>query len=185
MAWQQPAGAAQCVRTVVDVGGLERPARRGPWRCGAWHRILRARPVRIVESMSLPSISLQPEPPEFLVACLCAAWCGTCRDYQAGFEAMAARFPGARFMWVDVEDDAELVDDYDVENFPTVLIQRHDSVLFFGAMLPHHELLQRTLESFQAQSPDESRRYALSDPERRRWQDDYNLARALAGRQQE
>ncbi len=135
--------------------------------------------------MSPPSVSPPSEPPEFLVACLCAAWCGTCRDYQAGFQAMAARFPGARFMWVDVEDDAELVDDYDVENFPTVLIQRHDSVLFFGTMLPHHELLQRTIESFQAQSPDESRRYALSDPERRRWQDDYNLARALASRQQE
>ena len=33
--------------------------------------------------------------PEFLVACLCAAWCGTCRDYRAGFEALAARFPEA------------------------------------------------------------------------------------------
>ena len=43
--------------------------------------------------------------PEFLVACLCAAWCGTCRDYRAGFEALAARFPEARFLWLDVEDD--------------------------------------------------------------------------------
>ena len=181
MAWQQPARAAQCLWPVADVGGAG-PGGQHIWRCGAGRRILRARPIRISESMSLPS---ERPSPEFLVACLCAAWCGTCRDYQAGFEAMAARFPGARFLWVDVEDDAELVDDYDVENFPTVLIQRDDSVLFFGTMLPHHELLQRTLESFQAQSPDESRRYAVSDPERRRWQDDYNLARALAKRQQE
>jgi histidine triad (HIT) family protein len=69
---------------------------------------------------------------EFLVACLCAAWCGTCRDYRAGFHALAERFPEARFLWLDVEDDADLVDDYEVENFPTLLIQRHDTVLFFG-----------------------------------------------------
>ena len=125
---------------------------------------------------------MSPDQPEFLVACLCAAWCGTCRDYQAGFQALAARFPNARFVWLDVEDDADILDDYDVENFPTLLIQRHDSVLFFGPMLPHHEILQRTVESFHAQSPDESRRYAGSDPERRNWQTERNLRQALATR---
>jgi len=125
---------------------------------------------------------MSPDQPEFLVACLCAAWCGTCRDYQAGFQALAARFPNARFVWLDVEDDADILDDYDVENFPTLLIQRHDSVLFFGPMLPHHEILQRTVESFHAQSPDESRRYAGSDPERRNWQTERNLRQALAAR---
>lgn len=120
--------------------------------------------------------------PEFLVACLCAAWCGTCRDYRAGFDAMAERFPDAHFVWLDVEDEAELLDDYDVENFPTVLIQRHDTVLFFGTMLPHHDLLQRTVESFQSQTLDESQRYAQADAERRRWQTEHNLRRALAER---
>ena len=125
---------------------------------------------------------MNPEQPEFLVACLCAAWCGTCRDYREGFQALAERFPNARFLWLDVEDDADILDDYDVENFPTLLIQRHDSVLFFGPMLPHHEILQRTVESFHAQSPDESRRYAGSDPERRSWQTERNLRQALATR---
>ena len=120
--------------------------------------------------------------PEFLVACLCAAWCGTCRDYRAGFDALAARFPTARFLWLDVEDEADLLDDYDVDNFPTLLIQRDDAVLFFGPMLPHHDLLQRTLESFHAQPPTESLRYAHADPERRRWQTERNLRRALAER---
>jgi len=125
---------------------------------------------------------MSPDQPEFLVACLCAAWCGTCRDYREGFQALAERFPNARFLWLDVEDDADILDDYDVENFPTLLIQRHDSVLFFGAMLPHHEILQRTVESFHAQSPDESRRYAGSNPERRSWQTERNLRQALAAR---
>ncbi len=125
---------------------------------------------------------MNTDTPEFLVACLCAAWCGTCRDYQPGFHALAARFPAARFLWIDVEDDADLVDDYDVENFPTLLIQRDDTVLFFGTMLPHLELLQRTLESFHAQTPEESRYHAHADPLRRSWQTERNLRRALATR---
>jgi thioredoxin 1 len=125
---------------------------------------------------------MNTDTPEFLVACLCAAWCGTCRDYQAGFHALAERFPAARFLWIDVEDDADLVDDYDVENFPTLLIQRDDTVVFFGTMLPHLELLQRTLESFHTQTPEESRRHAHADPLRRSWQTERNLKRALAAR---
>ncbi|HQX07554.1 MAG TPA: thioredoxin family protein [Zoogloea sp.] len=125
---------------------------------------------------------MNTDTPEFLVACLCAAWCGTCRDYQAGFHALAERFPAARFLWVDVEDDADLVDDYEVENFPTLLIQRDDTVVFFGTMLPHLELLQRTLESFHTQTPEESRRHAHADPLRRSWQTERNLKRALAAR---
>ena len=124
---------------------------------------------------------MTPDQPEFLVACLCAAWCGTCRDYAAGFHALAERFPDTRFLWLDVEDEADLLDDYEVDNFPTLLIQRHDAVLFFGPMLPHHDLLQRTIESFHAQSPDESRRYATSSPERSAWQTERNLPRTLAG----
>ena len=120
--------------------------------------------------------------PEFLVACLCAAWCGTCRDYRPGFEALSARFPEACFLWLDVEDDAELLDDYEVETFPTLLIQRHETVLFFGTMLPHHDLLQRTLESFHAQTSDESRHYAHADSLRRSWQNERNLRQALARR---
>ena len=124
---------------------------------------------------------MTPDQPEFLVACLCAAWCGTCRDYAAGFHALAERFPDTRFLWLDVEDEADLLDDYEVDNFPTLLIQRHDAVLFFGPMLPHHDLLQRTIESFHAQSLDESRRYATSSPERSAWQTERNLRRTLAG----
>jgi thioredoxin len=83
---------------------------------------------------------------EFLVACLCAAWCDTCVAYRAGFLAMAGRFPRAEFRWVDIEDDAEAAEDIDVENFPTILVRRGGETLFQGVMLPHHEHLQRLLE---------------------------------------
>jgi thioredoxin 1 len=83
---------------------------------------------------------------EYLVACLCAEWCDTCVAYRPGFLAMADRFPRAEFRWVDIEDDAEAVEDIDVENFPTILIRRGEETLFHGVMLPHHEHLQRLLE---------------------------------------
>jgi hypothetical protein len=83
---------------------------------------------------------------EFLVACLCAAWCDTCVAYRPGFVAMAERFPRAEFRWVDIEDDAEAVEDIDVENFPTILVRRGEETLFHGVMLPHHEHLERLLQ---------------------------------------
>jgi thioredoxin len=83
---------------------------------------------------------------EFLVACLCAAWCDTCVAYRPGFLAMAERFPRAEFRWVDIEDDAEALEDIDVDNFPTILVRCGGETLFHGVMLPHHEHLQRLLE---------------------------------------
>ena len=87
---------------------------------------------------------------EFLVACLCAAWCDTCVAYRPGFLALAERFPRAEFRWVDIEDDAEALEDIDVENFPTILVRRGGETLFHGVMLPHHQHLQRLLEKIMA-----------------------------------
>ncbi|HEX5391970.1 MAG TPA: thioredoxin family protein [Rhodocyclaceae bacterium] len=108
---------------------------------------------------------------EFLVACLCAAWCGTCREYQPGFEAMAADFPDVAFRWLDIEAEGDLLADYDVENFPTLLIQRDDLVLFYGVMLPQHSHLRRLLETFMEQTLEESQTYAHKTDERRVWQE--------------
>jgi len=82
-----------------------------------------------------------------LVACLCAAWCGTCRDYAAPFAQEAAAFADADFFWVDIEDDDEAVEGIEVENFPTLLVARGDDVLFFGAVTPHVTTVTRLLQA--------------------------------------
>ena len=82
------------------------------------------------------------------VACLCAQWCGTCRDYAETFDAIAALHgPDLRWWKIDIEDEAALVDDVDVEDFPTLLIARGAQVLFFGSVTPHAQTLARLVES--------------------------------------
>lgn len=83
-----------------------------------------------------------------LVACLCAAWCGTCREYEAAFAAARAADGGhADWAWVDIEDHDEVLGPLDVENFPTLLIARGDEVLFYGTVTPHLQTLQRLLQN--------------------------------------
>lgn len=86
---------------------------------------------------------------DWLVACLCAQWCGTCRDYRAVFEALAREQPALRCVWVDIEDDSDALAplDLDIENFPTVLVARGAELRFFGTLLPHATTLARTLEA--------------------------------------
>ncbi|WP_428421337.1 thioredoxin family protein [Methylibium sp.] len=86
---------------------------------------------------------------DWLVACLCAQWCGTCRDYRTAFEALAREHPAWRFVWVDIEDDSDALAplDLDIENFPTVLVARGAELRFFGTLLPHAATLVRTLEA--------------------------------------
>lgn len=95
---------------------------------------------------TLPETASTP----LLVACLCAQWCGTCTEYQPLFAQLQADFPDARFEWVDIEDQADLVDPIEVENFPTILIARGEEVAFFGTVTPHVQTLRRLLESYTA-----------------------------------
>jgi thiol-disulfide isomerase/thioredoxin len=115
----------------------------------------------------------------WIVACLCAAWCGTCSSYRAVFEEMAARHPDKHFIWIDIEDQAEVVGDLDVENFPTLLIQRHDMVAFFGTMLPDAGLAERLLQAQAAHSDEDLARLAQASAERRAWQLQCNLRTLL------
>ncbi len=82
------------------------------------------------------------------VVCLCAQWCGVCREYAAVFDQVRGVLgTQCEFIWVDVEDDADLMDSVDVENFPTLLILRGDAVAFFGMVTPHAGTLTRLVHS--------------------------------------
>jgi len=86
-------------------------------------------------------------PPQLLIACLCAQWCGTCREYRAAFQQLAAALPQHRWRWLDIEDEADLADEIDIETFPTLLIVHDAQVRFAGTVLPRAGDAQRLVES--------------------------------------
>jgi thioredoxin 1 len=87
-------------------------------------------------------------PGRLLVSCLCAAWCGSCRDYRATFDALASRFaPGVDFAWIDVEDEADALGDLDIDDFPTLLITEGETLRFLGAVTPQPQTAERLIRS--------------------------------------
>ena len=104
-------------------------------------------------SANQPTASADAADQRLWVACLCAEWCGACREYRPLFEQVARSHPQLRFAWVDIEDHAEIADDFDVETFPTLLIAGADGTRFLGPLLPHAETLARLLDALQPAQP--------------------------------
>jgi thiol-disulfide isomerase/thioredoxin len=95
---------------------------------------------------------MQPMPAATIdLACLCAAWCRLCDDYAPVFDQVAAELVAAgvplRCHWVDIEDQAELVGDFDVETFPTIVVADAQQVRFAGPLTPQPDTLRRLLRS--------------------------------------
>ncbi len=113
--------------------------------------------------MTTEIAALTPDAPQpsLLVVCLCAAWCGVCRDYAPRFAQVQAKYPQATFLWVDVEDEADLLHPLDVEDFPTLLMATGPEPRFFGPVTPQLEMLDRLVKS----QLDNAGAPALADPE--------------------
>jgi thioredoxin 1 len=89
--------------------------------------------------------------PTWWVACLCAAWCGVCRDWLPLFTAQARAHPHMHFAWIDVEDEDETMEEVDIETFPTLLVARGDEVLYMAPIPPMPTQFTRLLARLQAQ----------------------------------
>lgn len=90
------------------------------------------------------------------LACLCAAWCRTCDAYadtlRAVVDELAAEGIALAVSWIDIEDEADLVGDLDVETFPTLVVADARAVRFAGPVTPERATLQRLLRSLVADS---------------------------------
>jgi thioredoxin 1 len=89
-----------------------------------------------------------------LAICLCAQWCGTCREYQVTFQQVAAQCPQWQCVWIDVEVQHLLVDGLEVENFPTLLLAQKGRPVFWGPLTPQPQTLKRLLQAFSAERAD-------------------------------
>jgi thioredoxin reductase (NADPH) len=93
------------------------------------------------------------DPRQVVVVSLCAAWCDTCTQFRAAFERIAQARPHATFVWLDIEDDAAIAGDIDVENFPTLAIYRGRTPLHFGVSLPHETTVGRLVDALADAAP--------------------------------
>ena len=89
--------------------------------------------------------------PTIHVACLCAAWCRLCDDYAPVLRQVVAELAAAgvalQAHWIDIEDEAELLGDFDVETFPTLVVVDAQSVRFAGPLTPQADTLRRVLRA--------------------------------------
>ena len=89
------------------------------------------------------------------VICLCARWCHLCNAYRATFEAVAACYKEHQFAFVDIEDEADLLESVeaaDIVDFPTLLIVDAGEMRFSGPVTPHTETLERIVRAAGAAS---------------------------------
>ena len=87
-----------------------------------------------------------------LVVCLCAQWCDVCEQYRSSFAQVQANilvdYPETRFVWLDIEDEADLLEPLDVENFPTILMASGNTPRFFGVITPQPQTLERLVRAY-------------------------------------
>lgn len=88
----------------------------------------------------------------FVIVGFCAAWCNSCSEFRNGFERVAEGRPDGTFVWLDIEDDAALTGEIDVEDFPTIAVYHERRLLHFGVSLPQPAVLSRLLGALSAAS---------------------------------
>ncbi len=89
----------------------------------------------------------------YLIICFCADWCLTCKDYKQEYLNLSKRFCEHIFYWIDIEDYPEILEYEDIENFPTLLIQVAEKIVFFGSVFPYIKHLERLIRSIDRNSP--------------------------------
>ena len=51
-----------------------------------------------------------------------ADWCGPCQALKPILEDMAAQYPGYKFVSINIDDQDELADEYDVASIPCLVV---------------------------------------------------------------
>jgi thioredoxin-like negative regulator of GroEL len=101
----------------------------------------------LISDHGVPPDQTLPEANTCLVACLCAAWCRACEEYRDTFADLAREnHASARFVWVDIEEDEDVLSIVDIVAFPTLLIALGEKVVFFGAVAPRPQIVRQLLQ---------------------------------------
>lgn len=86
------------------------------------------------------------EKDQLLVACLCAGWCSSCDNWQSSFKELAATQPEHCFVWLDVDDNPDMVAEVDLETMPVLLLQQNETIYFLGTIEPKPSIVNGLLQ---------------------------------------
>jgi hypothetical protein len=121
--------------------------------------------IQFIRKLQIMTALTPISPPSVLVVCLCAQWCGVCREYRGVFAQantiLQTQFPQARLLWIDVEDEADLLHPIDVEDFPTLLLAVGKAPRFLGTIEPRIATLEKLIRMVTL----EASAVNLTDPE--------------------
>lgn len=69
-------------------------------------------------------------PSDLVVIDFTADWCEPCQAFSTHFETLATDFKEAVFAQINVGEQPELADDFNVRSVPTIMILRHHVAVF-------------------------------------------------------
>lgn len=115
----------------------------------------------------------------WLFVCFCAGWCNSCREYLPQLKKLAKARKDVHFIWVDIEEHADMLGDLDIYKFPSILIQYDNTVAFYSCIHPDAALSERVLQSMIDTPIEEHLQKIQEDKEHQQWQNDWNFLTLL------
>lgn len=59
-----------------------------------------------------------------------AEWCGPCKQFAPTFEAASEKFPDIVFAKINIEEQQELANSFQVRSIPTLVFMRDEIIIF-------------------------------------------------------
>lgn len=112
---------------------------------------------------------------KWIIACLCARWCDSCRKYEMNFFKLSQCYLQYYFVWIDIEDQYDIIGDFDINNFPTLLIQYGNKVFFFGEVKPTISLTEFIFNNICKKNKELNSNFLL-EKENKFWQKNIELS---------
>ncbi len=88
---------------------------------------------------------------QLFVVILCAQWCAVCRQFKIDIQEFSKQ-TNNRVCWLDVETSSEWADEFEIDNFPTILlVDANNQVLFLGSIEPNLNTLAQLIRTLTQQ----------------------------------